>query len=158
VAFAQGHNVPARYGMSMAAMLGALAYGTESAGAAHAMSQSAGGVHDVPHGALTARLLGPVMEYNYLGEPEKFARIAQALGEDVRGLSVWEAAERAVEAVYALTEDVEIPSLQELGFRPDEIPHLAEIAFKDPQTIGNPRDLSVKAYEKIWARAFEAGS
>jgi choline dehydrogenase len=87
VAFAQGRNVEARYNMSMAAMLGALAYGTESAGAAHAMSQSAGGVHDVPHGALTARLLGPVMEYNYLGEPHKFARIAQALGEDTRGVS-----------------------------------------------------------------------
>lgn len=157
VAFAQGHNVQARYGMSMAAMLGALAYGTESAGAAHAMSQSAGGVHDVPHGALTARLLGPVMEYNYLGEPQKFARIAQALGEDVHGLNVWEAAEKAVEAVYRLTEDLEIPSLQELGFTEDEIPYLAEIAFKDPQTIGNPRDLSVKAYEKIWKRAFEVG-
>src|SRR5437763_375101 len=63
VAYAQGHNIEARYKMSMAAMLGALAYGTESAGAAHAMSQSAGGVHDVPHGALTARVLGPVMEY-----------------------------------------------------------------------------------------------
>src|SRR5918997_4358997 len=85
--------------MRMPAMLGALAYGTESAGAAHAMSQSAGGVHDVPHGALTARVLGPVMEYNYLGEPQKFARIAQALGEDTRGLSVWQAAEKAVEAV-----------------------------------------------------------
>ncbi len=155
VAFAQGHNLPARYGMSMAAMLGALAYGTESAGAAHAMSQSAGGVHDVPHGALTARLLGPVMEYNYLGEPRKFARIAQALGEDTRGLSVWEAAEKAVEAVYQLTDDVEIPTLQELGFDPSEIPLLAKIAYADPQTIGNPRDLSLAAYEKIWARAFE---
>lgn len=157
VAFAQGHNVEARYGMSMAAMLGALAYGTESAGAAHAMSQSAGGVHDVPHGALTARVLGPVMEYNYMGEPQKFARIAQALGEDTRGLSVWEAAEKAVEAVYRLTEDVEIPTLQEMGFREEEIPHLAEIAFADPQTIGNPRDLSVEAYRKIWQRAFEVG-
>jgi choline dehydrogenase len=158
VAFAQGHNIQARYGMSMAAMLGALAYGTESAGAAHAMSQSAGGVHDVPHGALTARLLGPVMEYNYLGEPEKFARIAAALGEDVRGLSVWEAAERAVEAVYQLTEDVEIPTLTELGFSEVEIPHLAQIAFADPQTIGNPRDLSVRAYEKIWQTAFSSSS
>ncbi len=155
VAFAQGHNIQARYGMSMAAMLGALAYGTESAGAAHAMSQSAGGVHDVPHGALTARLLGPVMEYNYLGEPRKFARIAQALGEDTRGLSVWESAEKAVEAVYRLTDDVEIPTLQELGFDPSEIPHLARIAFADPQTIGNPRDLNLGAYEKIWTRAFE---
>lgn len=157
VAFARGHNVEARYGMSMAAMLGALAYGTESAGAAHAMSQSAGGVHDVPHGALTARLLGPVMEYNYLGEPQKFARIAQAMGEDVRGLSVWDAAEKAVEAVYRLTEDVEIPSLQELGFNEEEIPYLAEIAFKDPQTIGNPRDLTQKAYEGIYKRAFDLG-
>lgn len=157
VAFAQGHNAEARYGMSMAAMLGAMAYGTESAGAAHAMSQSAGGVHDVPHGALTARLMGPVMEYNYLGEPHKFARIAQALGEDIRGLSVWSAAEKAVEAVYRLTEEVEIPSLQELGFKEEEIPYLAQIAFADPQTIGNPRDLTQKAYEKIWKRAFEAG-
>ena len=157
VAFAQGHNAEARYGMSMAAMLGALAYGTESAGAAHAMSQSAGGVHNVPHGALTARLMGPVMEYNYLGEPAKFARIAQALGEDIRGLSVWQAAERSVEAVYRLTEEVEIPTLQDLGFKEEEIPMLAEIAFKDPQTIGNPRDLTLQSYVKIYQRAFDIG-
>jgi choline dehydrogenase len=156
-AFAQGHNTQARYKMSMAAMLGALAYGTESAGAAHAMSQSAGGVHDVPHGALTARLLGPVMEYNYMGEPQKFARIAQALGEHIRGLTIWQAAEKAVEAVYRLTADVEIPSLQELGFREDEIPMLAEIAYHDPQTIGNPRDLSLESYVKIYRRAFDLG-
>lgn len=157
VAFAQGHNTEARYKMSMAAMLGGLAYGKESAGAAHAMSQSAGGVHDVPHGALTARLLGPVMEYNYLGEPQKFARIAQALGEDIRGLSVWQAAEKAVEAVMRLTEEVEIPSLPALGFTEEEIPMLAEIAFNDPQTIGNPRDLSRDSYVKIYRRAFELG-
>lgn len=154
VAFAQGRNIEARYKMSMAAMLGALAYGTESAGAAHAMSQSAGGVHDVPHGALTARLLGPVMEYNYMAEPQKFARIAQALGEDIRGLSVWQAAEKAVAAVYRLTDDLAIPTLQQLGFSEDEIPLLAEIAFKDPQTIGNPRDLSYQSYVEIYQRTF----
>ncbi len=157
VAFAQGHNVEARYKMSMAAMLGALSYGTESAGAAHAMSQSAGGMHNVPHGALTARLLGPVMKYNYKGEPEKFARIAVAMGEDIRGLSLWQAAEKAVEAVMRLTEDVEIPTLQEMGFKEEEIPMLAEIAFKDPQTIGNPRDLSVRSYVQIYRRAFDLG-
>ena len=157
VAFAQGHNVEARYKMSMASMLGALAYGTESAGAAHAMSQSAGGVHDVPHGALTARLLGPVMEYNYLGEPHKFARIAQALGEDTRGLSVWQAAEKAVAAVQRLVEDVEIPTLQQLGFSEAEIPMLAEIAFNDPQTIGNPRDLTLQSYVQMYQRTFDQG-
>jgi choline dehydrogenase len=121
------------------------------------MSQSAGGVHDVPHGALTARLLGPVMEYNFKGEPQKFARIAQALGEDIRGLSVWQAAEKSVEAVYRLTEDVEIPTLQDLGFAENEIPMLAEIAYADPQTIGNPRDLSLGSYVKIYQRTFDLG-
>src|SRR2546422_769547 len=83
VAYAQGHNLEARYHMSMGAMLAGLAYGTDSAGAAHAMSQTAGGVHDAPHGALTGRLLAPVMEYNYAGEPERFARIGRALGLEV---------------------------------------------------------------------------
>ena len=157
VAFAQGQNLEARYKMSMAAMLGGMAYGKESAGAAHAMSQSAGGVIDVPHGDLTARLLGPVMEYNYMGEPQKFARIAQALGQDIRGLSVWQAAEKAVEAVMRLTEDVEIPTLQELGFTEDQIPMLAQIAFNDPQTIGNPRDLTVESYKQIYQWTFDLG-
>ena len=157
VAFAQSHNLEARYHMSMAAMLAGLAYGTDSAGAAHAMSQTAGGVHDAPHGALTARLLAPVMEYNVPGEPERFARIAQALGLEVHGKSVWKSAEASVEYVYQLTEDLEIPSLNELGFSEDEIPLLSEKAAADSQSIGNPRDVDAKNYERIYTRAFEAG-
>ena len=68
-----------------------------------------------------------------------------------------QAAEKAVEAVHKLTEDVEIPTLQELGFQEAEIPMLADIAFKDPQTIGNPRDLSLHSYVKIYQRTFDLG-
>ena len=157
VAYAQGHNLEARYHMSMGAMLAGLAYGTDSAGAAHAMSQTAGGVHDAPHGALTGRLLAPVMEYNYAGEPERFARIGQALGLEVANKPVWKAAEVGVEYVYQLTEDLDIPSLNQLGFSEEEIPMLAEKAAADSQSIGNPRDVDAKNYERIYARAFEAG-
>src|SRR2546430_15031611 len=141
--------------MSAAAMLAGLAYGTGSAGAAHAMSQTAGGVHDAPHGALTARLLGPVMEYNHSGEPERFARMAQAFGLDTRNVSMWRAAEMAVEYVHQLTLDVEIPSMQELGFSEEEIPMLADKAFADPQTIGNPRDVNAAGYRRIYERRSE---
>jgi choline dehydrogenase len=156
VAFSQAQNLEARYHMSAAAMLAGLAYGTDSAGAAHAMSQTAGGVHDAPHGALTARLLGPVMEYNHSGEPERFARMAVAFGLDTRGVSTWRAAEMAVEYVHQLTKDVEIPGMQELGFGEDEIPMLADKAFADPQTIGNPRDVDAAAYRRIYQQAFDA--
>lgn len=157
VAFSQAQNLEARYHMSAAAMLAGLAYGTDSAGAAHAMSQTAGGVHDAPHGALTARLLGPVMEYNHAGEPERFARMAQAFGLDTRGVSTWRAAEMAVEYVHQLTVDVDIPSMEELGFAEEEIPLLADKAFADPQTIGNPRDVDAANYRRIYKQAFDLG-
>src|SRR5882724_5205603 len=157
VAFSQANNLEARYHMSAAAMLAGLAYGTDSAGAAHAMSQTAGGVHDAPHGALTARLLGPVMEYNHSGEPERFARMAAAFGLDTRGVSTWRAAEMAVEYVHQLTKDVDIMGMQELGFSTEEIPMLADKAFADPQTIGNPRDVDASAYRKIYKQAFDLG-
>jgi choline dehydrogenase len=154
IAFAQGQNEEARYKMSMAAMLAGMSYGTESAGAVHAMSQTAGGVYNSPHGELTASLLAPVMAYNYLGEPHKYARIAQAMGENTWGLSVWEAAEVAVDAVARLSADLEIPTLPDMGIPEKDIPMLAQLAFDDPQTIGNPRDIDVKGYEQIYRSCF----
>ena len=157
LAVQDGSNLDARTHMAHAATLGGMAYGTESAGAAHAMSQSAGGVHDCPHGALTARVLGPVCEYNVPADPERYARIAQALGVDVSGKSPAEAALGGIEELYRLTDDVGIPTMAALGFSEDEVPMLAQIAFDDPQTIGNPREVDVAGYEEIYRNAFSRG-
>ena len=157
VAYEEGGNLEARTNMAHAATLGGLAYGTESAGAAHAMSQSAGGVHECPHGALTARVLGPVCEYNAPAAPELYARIAQGLGVDVHDVPTLEAALLGVEEVYRLTDDVGIPTMEELGFSEEEIPMLAQIAYEDPQTIGNPREVDVAGYEAIYRNAFSRG-
>ena len=152
-----GSDLEARTCMAHAATLGGLAYGTESAGAAHAMSQSAGGVHDCPHGALTARVLGPVCEYNAPAAPERYARVAHALGADVYGLPPMEAAAAGIEELHRLTEDVGIPTMQDLGFSEAEIPLLARIAYEDPQTVGNPRDVGAEDYEEIYRNAFSRG-
>jgi choline dehydrogenase len=152
-----GSNLEARTHMAHAATLGGMAYGTESAGAAHAMSQSAGGVHDCPHGALTARVLGPVCEFNAPASPDRYARIAMGLGVDTSGLDELSAALAGVEEVYRLTDDVGIPTMTELGFSEDEIPMLARIAFEDPQTIGNPREVDIDGYDEIYRNAFARG-
>lgn len=55
------------------------------------------------------------MEFNLPAILEKFALVAQAMGEDIRGLTVYEAGRKAVEAVRKLAEDVNIPlSLKEI--------------------------------------------
>jgi len=155
-AVGDGSNLEARTQMAHAATLGGMAYGTESAGAAHAMSQSAGGVHDCPHGALTARVLVAVCRYNVPAAPERYARIAQALGVDTSGMDIDQAAYTGVDALARLTDDVGIPSMVELGFSEDEIPMLAQIAYEDPQTFGNAREVDVAAYEEIYREAFAA--
>lgn len=153
-AYADGGDIEARYGMAQAAMLAGLSYGSESAGAAHAMSQTLGGIIPVAHGQCVAAMMGPVMEYNWKGHPAKFARIAKALGVNTSNMTTEEAAKAAVNEVYKLVEDLDIPSLEEQGVSPDLIERLSEEALKDPQTVGNPRDVTLKDYEWMYKRCF----
>lgn len=153
-AYADGGDIEARYGMAQAAMLAGLSYGSESAGAAHAMSQSLGGIIPVAHGQCVAAMMGPVMEFNWKGHPAKFARIAQAMGIDTFHMTTEEAAKAAVNEVYKLAEDLDIPSLEEQGVSPDMTDRLAKVAMTDPQTVGNPRDLTEKDYQWIYKRCF----
>lgn len=152
-AVAFGQDVDARYYMAMSAMLAGLSYGAASAGAVHAMTQTMGGIFPVHHGIAVGSTLVPVMEYNWMGEPEKYARMALALGVPTFGMTEREAALSAVEACRELAEDIGIPPLREMGITEADIPRLAQEAFNDPQTIGNPRDLTVEAYEEIYLRA-----
>src|SRR6056297_2232343 len=155
-AVANGEDIEARYYMALAATLAGFSYGSESAGAVHAMTQTLGGIKpDVPHGAAVGSLLAPVMLYNWMGEPEKFKRIAIAMGKNVRGLTTREAALTAVDAVFDLAEDINIPSLQKLGVKEEDIEKLAVAAENDPQTIGNPRDIDREGYEKIYRYTYQ---
>ena len=74
-----------------------------------------------------------------------------------RSLSPLEAALAGVDEVYRLTDDVGIPSMEELGFSEGEIPMLSRIAYEDPQTIGNPREVDAAGYEEIYRNAFARG-
>lgn len=153
-AFANPEDVEARYGMAQAAMLAGLSYGSESAGAAHAMAQTLGGIEPVAHGQCVAAMLGPVMEFNWKGNPAKFARIAKAMGVNTHGMTENEAAKAAVNEVYKLVEEMEIPTLEEQGVPADMIPRLAKEAMKDPQTIGNPQKLNEESYKWIYNRCY----
>jgi choline dehydrogenase len=47
--------------------------------------------------------------------------------------------------------------MERLGFSEEEIPMLAQIAYEDPQTVGNPREVTVADYEEIYHDAFARG-
>ncbi|HAS9861696.1 TPA: iron-containing alcohol dehydrogenase, partial [Salmonella enterica] len=124
-------------------------------GLVHGMAHPLGAFYNTPHGVANAILLPHVMRFNAGSTNEKFRDIARAMGVKVEGLSLEEARNAAVEAVFTLNRDVGIPlHLRDVGVRKEDIPALAQAAFDDVCTGGNPREASladiVELYHTAW--------
>src|SRR5699024_11086148 len=90
------------------------------------------------HGAANAILLPTVEEYNIISNPQRFADIAEFMGENTEGLSTMEAAQLAIHALRDISEDVGIPStLEEMGVKEEDFELMAENALKDGNAFSN---------------------
>lgn len=139
-AVANGEDMEAREGMSYAQLLAGMAFNNASLGYVHAIAHQLGGMYNLPHGVCNAILLPHVEKFNLMAKADRFVDIAVALGEDVSGLSTREAAEKALDAIVKLSQDVNIPSgFAQLGVKEEDIPLLAENAMKDACSLTNPR-------------------
>ena len=117
-AVANGQNMEARDKMAYAEFLGGMAFNNASLGYVHSMAHQLGGFYNLPHGVCNAILLPHVEEFNLIACPDRFADIAVAMGENIQGLSVRDAADKAIAAIKKLSVDVGIPSgLAELGVK-----------------------------------------
>jgi alcohol dehydrogenase class IV len=96
------------------------------------------------------------MEFNLIGDLEKFARIAQALGERIEGLSLRDAAERAPAAVRRLSADIGIVArMRELSIPEDAVDGMAESAIKVSRLLGNnPRGIGLEDARRIYRAAW----
>lgn len=133
-----GGDAEARAGMSFAALLSGMALANAGLGAAHALSHPLGVRFGIPHGCGCAILLPRVMEFNLPAAAAKYAHVAAALGEDVRGLAVDDAARRAVERVRRLAAEIGIPAgLSAFGVREGDLAAIAREA-RGSSLDGNP--------------------
>jgi len=94
------------------------------------------------------------MDFYLPAVPERLAWVAEAMGEDVYGLTSSEAARLAVEAVYKLCVDLKVPSLRDVGVERESIPELAEFCVKEWVRPNSPRSLTkedaIRILEKMW--------
>ena len=154
VAVARGDDLEARDRMAYAQYLAGMAFNNASLGHVHAMSHQLGGMYDLPHGVCNALLLPHVCEANLMAAQERYADIAEALGENLEGLPVREAAEMAVEAIRCLSDDVGIPhTLSELGVKDEDIETMVKHAQQDVCALTNPRRLNDKEVAAIFRAA-----
>ncbi|HOV79323.1 MAG TPA: iron-containing alcohol dehydrogenase [Bacillota bacterium] len=139
-AVANGQNMEARDNMAYAEYLAGMAFNNASLGYVHAMAHQLGGFYNLPHGVCNAILLPAVEEFNLISCPKRFADIAAAMGENIEGLSVREAADKALAAIRKLSADIGIPAgLSELGVKEKDFEIMATNAMKDACSFTNPR-------------------
>jgi alcohol dehydrogenase len=139
-AVANGEDIEAREMMVFAQSLAGMAFNNASLGYVHAIAHQFGGFYNYPHGVCNAILLPHVCKFNLIAQEQKFADIAVALGENVEGLSVREAAEKGIRKIEQMSKDLGIPvGFKGMGAKEEDIPTLAENAMKDACAATNPR-------------------
>ncbi|MEW6288548.1 MAG: alcohol dehydrogenase-like regulatory protein ErcA [Thermodesulfobacteriota bacterium] len=144
-----------RTSLMQASLEAGLAFSNASLGAVHAMAHSLGGYLDLPHGECNAILLDHVISFNYPDAAERYLKIGEALGLDMRGMAAKQKREALLKEIAGLKHAAGITkTLRETGTRITDIPELARKALHDPCLVTNPRRLDKRDIEVIYAEAF----
>lgn len=149
-----GKDIVAREGMALGSYIAGMAFSNVGLGIVHSMAHPLGARFDIAHGVANALLLPYVMEYNKPSAQKKYGAIAKAMGIDVSKMTEAQAADAAINAVLDLSAKINIPAkLSQIGIKEDSLAQLAQDAFIDPCTGGNPRQTSVSEILSIYKKA-----
>ena len=145
-----------REAMSLGQYIAGMGFSNVGLGIVHSMAHPLSAVYYIPHGKACAMLLTAVLKFNAPATGEKYREIARVMGvPNVDAMDEATYRQAAIDIIQKLADDVGIPkSLSEAGVKREDIPFLAESAFNDACTPGNPRDVSLEEiigiYESIY--------
>jgi len=98
------------------------------------------------------------MDYCLIAAPERFVKIAIAMGEKIENLSERDAAEKAIIAVRRLIKDINLPSLKELKVNLEDFPQISKIAAADPAAVTNIRKFTEDDFKIVLNNAYTLSS
>lgn len=144
----------AKGNMLLGSLIAGICFGNSDIAAVHCMAEALGGLYDTPHGIANAILLPYVMEYNYVANIDKFAEISMAMGENINNMSKRDAAYQSVIAVRKLNDDLNIPTLRDIGTKEADLDELSERSSVNVSVDSNPRKITKKDFYSIFKKAF----
>lgn len=142
VVYEDVQSVEAWEHVTLASTLAGMAIDCAGTTLPHALQHPMGGLLNVIHSEGIAAMYVAFMEYTYPAAPAKFAKIAETMGVDTRGMSVDEAAASSVTAVKSFLESVNmLPTLTELGVREEHLDWLTNNALTTMKVVlsNNPK-------------------
>ena len=154
VAFVNGKDIEARSDMMLGQLLAGMSFSNASTCSVHGLARPLGAYFHVPHGLSNAMFIAEGMEYTLPACPQKYAKMAQAMGENISGLTVNEAAEKSIAFVRKLRKTLKVPTIVEFGIDRDKYLQLAPQLAEDGLASGshnlNPRTPSKQELIEIY--------
>lgn len=120
-------------------------------GMVHGMAHMLSVIKDLHHGYTNALMMMPVERFNVVACPERFQEIGETMGLDVRYMNPVQAADKTLEAIERLRNDVGISQVpfKEFNFTEADVEHTAKWAVNDISKESNPRDISAEQIKQI---------
>lgn len=145
-------NQEGREKMALAQYIAGMGFSNVGLGLVHGMAHPLSAWYNVPHGVACASLLPTIMKFNKDFTGEKYREIAKVLNiVDAETMTLEEVRDAACMAIDQLSKDVGIPkTISELGVKAEDIPQIAQDAFNDVCTPGNPREVSLEEIIELY--------
>jgi alcohol dehydrogenase class IV len=151
---ANPQNMGAAGNMLLGSMLAGAAFLNTGVGNVHSLAHALGTYYPLSHALSVAVLLPYVMEHNLIACMERFSEIASDMGANIEGLTLREAALKAVDEVRCLLSDVGIPEkMSELAVTDVHFKEMAADAAKSPPYLSNPRRCTVEELVALYQKA-----
>ncbi len=134
--YRDGKNLAAREKMALASTYAGMAFTRANVGYVHAIAHQFGGKYHTPHGLANAIMLPLVLRYSAPAVMDKLAQLAIRAKLGGEGERTETLAERFLDAVEQLNEDLGIPT-HLAALREEDIPALAKAACHEAH-VGYP--------------------
>ena len=146
-AVAHGDDLEARAKVLYASMLAGMVIAQTGTTLLHGIGYAPTTKYGIPHGLSNGVLMPQVMAFNGSADPERFARLAVALGQPedaTRGTKL------AIDAMERLRDEVKMPArLRDLGIQEEDLEEFAH------QTMEHTRNLANNIRQVSWEEALQ---
>ncbi|MBX2822248.1 MAG: iron-containing alcohol dehydrogenase [Rhodothermaceae bacterium] len=149
-AFLNIEDTEARREVMRAATVAGMAFGNADVAGVHCLSESIGGVYDIPHGLANSILLHPVLSSHQSIINHKLSTLYTILyPQKAQSLGTEHASQAMLESILFLTSQLDIPPFSALSIPVDDYPRIASLSATNNSNGSNPRTMHKSDYLAI---------
>lgn len=128
---ANGRDIVARGEVAFGATLAGVAISHGGTTLPHAIGQAVGGYYNAPHGGTIAASYVAIMEYSFISNQTKFAKISEIMDPSTTTLPIRTRAEKTVTLIEQFLKDINLKvKFSDYGVKKEDIPKLVKSVLK----------------------------